>query len=199
MEILIGNVFSKLTVVSFSRYKPRKGNFWICKCECGSIKEVMASNLINKGTKSCGCLKSDKNKGYLTKTSEYRSWYNMKTRCLNKKTNAYINYGGRGINVCERWLDFNNFLLDMGKKPSSDYSIERIDNNGNYEPSNCRWATTQEQNLNQRSNLNLLVNGVKYPLKEFCELTGIKIHTYYRFKNELTAQEIFNKFKKQSL
>jgi hypothetical protein len=85
------------------------------------------------------------------RTAEYNIWITMKQRCSNPKTNGYINYGGRGIIVCERWLNsFENFLKDMGRKPSGDHSIDRIDNDGNYEPNNCRWATQKEQYENSR-------------------------------------------------
>ena len=97
---------------------------------------------------------------------EYSSWYNMKNRCYNTKTNYYKNYGGRGIIVCERWLNsYENFLEDMGRKPGKNYSLDRKDNNGNYEPGNCRWATAKEQNNNRKPTTNQSRIGMKYKKK----------------------------------
>jgi hypothetical protein len=109
---------------------------------------------------------------------EYNVWHNMKKRCLNPEYQSFSNYGGRGIKVCDRWIEsFENFFNDMGEKPSQGHSIDRVDNDGNYEPENCRWATRKEQARNRRSNVFVVQNGKAKVLSEICEANGIKSDT----------------------
>ncbi len=135
---------------------------WVCRCDCGNIKIIRQSSLVSGNTRSCGngCLarkwKTTSNKAEFL--SEYRIWSSMKSRCTNKNTAAYRYYGDRGIKVCERWMNsFEDFLNDMGRRLSKNHSIDRINNDGNYEPNNCRWATSVEQNRNKRKTI-LIVN-----------------------------------------
>jgi hypothetical protein len=112
-------------------------------------------------------------------SDEYGIWRHMKTRCENKNSPAYKWYGARGIKVCEKWLDFKNFFEDMGVRPSKKYSIDRINVDGNYEPSNCRWATMRDQQRNRRNNAVYTYNGITASLAELCELNGCKYKTVH--------------------
>lgn len=137
----------------------KKEHMWLCVCDCGNKKIFGKSWITGGNTKSCGCLMREVSAAKVTKhghnkrsdiSSTYHSWSGMRARCKNPKNKAYSYYGGRGIRVCERWDSFENFLADMGEKPKGT-SLDRYPNNdGNYEPSNCRWATFKQQRVNQR-------------------------------------------------
>lgn len=153
-EDLTGRIFERLTVIEMDRTRSGRPR-WLCRCTCGSIKSVAACELKAGKTKSCGCFDADRKKTETVKhgfnrTPTYVCWSNMHARCSNPSRPDFERYGGRGIRVCAAWSDFATFLADMGEKPVG-LSLDRIDNNGNYEPDNCRWATASEQRRNQRS------------------------------------------------
>ncbi len=174
---LTGMLIGAWKVLSIDESVSRRRPVWICLCtSCNSIHLVRGSDLRSgKSTicKSCarsrhGELKNGR------RTAEYRIWSGMRDRCLSETNKAYDNYGGRGITICQRWLDsFAFFLEDMGRRPSSAYSIDRIDNNGNYEPGNCRWATMTTQLRNTRRSRLITINGVTLSMVEWTERNGI--------------------------
>lgn len=147
-----GEIFTRWTVIKLSSNKSGNGrNLWLCRCECGTEKEVLTGSLTRGKSKSCGCLGN--NRHGMHKSKEYKTWQSMKERCYNERNKRYSKYGGRGIKVCDRWLEaFENFYEDMGDRPSDIYSLERLDVNKDYCPENCIWATYEEQNRNRGKN-----------------------------------------------
>lgn len=176
---LTGQQFAYLNVIEKTNNRASTGSvMWKCLCKCGKECEIRSTSLRDGTTKSCGChfLEVARKKGLakkthgMTGTRAYSIWTNMKNRCFSEKNKKYKDYGGRGITVCNRWKSsFTNFFTDMGPPPEG-YSIERIDVNGNYEPSNCKWATMKEQQNNRRNNLILEYQSQKYTLQQLCDL-----------------------------
>lgn len=177
----IGDKFGRLKIIEQGKLVGRN-RYWICICECGTKKEICYSALSNRKTKSCGCLNSElaslrKTTHGFSKTRIYFIWTSMKSRCMNKKNHAYENYGGRGITVCNSWLNsFENFLIDMGN-PENHFEIERINNDLGYSKENCRWATSQEQSENRRSNCKYLDKGEYKTISQLSREYGIPYFT----------------------
>lgn len=178
---LSGKIFGRLTVRERVANSPNGHTRWLCQCKCGNITTVFGNNLRREQTKSCGCIqqevtsnRSRKHGHTVPQSKEYKAWCDMIQRCTNPNNSAYKRYGGRGIQVCDQWRNsFEVFLEDMNNAPTSEYSLDRINSNGNYQPSNCRWATCQEQNSN-RSN-NIIIDGKT--LAEVCRIRGLPYAT----------------------
>lgn len=175
MTKMIGQKFNRLTIIDILP-KHRV----LVKCDCGTIKEVYYYDLVYEKIKSCGCWNKEKTIKMNTthnksKTRLYKTWQGMKKRCYNHKNNQYKNYGGRGITVCQEWLDdfmnFYNWSIENGY--ADNLTIDRIDVNGNYSPDNCRWATIKEQGFNRRNNHLLTFKNVTKTMKEWSIEVGL--------------------------
>lgn len=177
-----GQVFGRLTVVRATDDRTSAGSVkWLCKCICGVEKVVSGSALKAGHSSSCGCyfLEVAAEKGRkrathgMTDTKAYRTWSGMKHRCYVESDKKYADYGGRGIRVCDRWLDsFENFLADMGS-PEPDQTIDRMDVDGDYSPTNCRWATQIEQQNNRRDNVIIDLGGERLTMAQYARKHGL--------------------------
>ncbi len=175
---LTGDKFGRWTVIKWE-YKKYAEQFWLCKCECGVEKIVIGGTLKTGKSKSCGCYSADVTRTHgMEGTIIYNTWAQMLARCRNVKHKEYKNYGMRGISVCDSWLNFKNFYADMGDKPDG-MSLDRINNDGNYEQSNCKWSTQKEQIRNRRVSPIYEFNGEKKPLSEWCEIYNLPWRRIY--------------------
>lgn len=175
---LIGRVFGRLTVIERAENRGKEP-CWVVVCNCGSTRSVLGSSLRSGQTRSCGCLAREvtasrsKTHG-MAKSPEWKIWASIKFRCSNPSFTGWRDYGGRGISVCERWrTSFEAFMLDMGPRPSPNHQIDRIDNDGDYSPHNCRWST-RDQNMRNRR-VTTRVDGMT--LMEISKATGINYNT----------------------
>lgn len=172
-----GRRYGKL-VVLHSAGHVGPAHYWLCRCDCSNVVAIRGSFLTSGNSTSCGCsrrihLKCD--------TPEYRAWAGMKGRCHNPKSKQWHRYGGRGIKVCDKWREsFKDFLADVGPRPSRFHSMDRIDNDGDYEPGNCRWATNKEQSINRSSSRFLTFQGTTLTVTEWANRLGMKQPTLSR-------------------
>lgn len=196
---------------TFNKWGHKKAVF---KCSCGNMVVVETTQVTRGHSLSCGCFKSEKIiKTHTTHgmsinskvSTEYGSWASMKQRCLNPKNKNWVNYGGRGIKICENWLNFDNFLSDMGRCPPK-MTLDRIDNNKGYSPDNCRWATTKTQSRNKRNNRILTFNNRSMIITDWAQEVGISVKVMMgRLKLGWSHEEIIrvplntkiNKWRKQ--
>ena len=176
---LTGQRFGRLLVIQYAGLNKHRKAEWLCKCDCGAQKTSLGRELQVGNTRSCGCLRRDGAAARhithgQTGTPGYISWASMKNRCYNTNTPCYCHYGGRGITVCDEWRNsYETFIKDMGPRPSTKHSIERVDNDGDYEPGNCYWATWAEQARNKRTTRMLTFKGATKPLATWAEQFGI--------------------------
>lgn len=175
---MIGKKFGRLTAIATARFAPKPS--YRCRCECGRETVVMRYQLRSGSVASCGCLRRETSARQgrantvhgMRYSPEYRSWTSMKKRCLNKNCEDWPRYGGRGITVCHRWMTFQNFLADMGPRPTG-MTIDRIDVDGNYEPGNCRWAANLVQGANRRNTKWITHDGVTDSTRGWARRIGI--------------------------
>lgn len=204
---LIGQRFYRLVVLQKSEKNRAKhsSQLWECICDCGTIRHIPTNHLKSGNTKSCGCLHREGRKithGHGRRkhqSKELRAYTSMKSRCLNANVESYPRYGGRGIKICERWLEsFENFLSDIGPAPTKKHTIERIDVNGDYEPENCRWATLIEQANNKRNNIFFEWKGERLTLSRIAASEKIKIGNLRLLmsKGEISLEEAVSRSKR---
>lgn len=179
-----GQRFGRLVVLDRVGFGPGKAR-WNCQCDCGTEFIAIGIDLRSGNTQSCGCYKRELIRVRSTThgatkdyglSGAYRSWLTMKSRCLNRGNNRFSSYGARSITVCDRWLSFESFLADMGERPDG-RSLDRIDNDGDYEPGNCRWATRQQQMSNQRQTKRVVLNGEVMHQAEAARRAGVSPST----------------------
>ena len=202
---ITGSTFGRLTVLGENGNTPWGQAKWLCVCQCGNKITKIGGELRRGKSKSCGCLHLENLKrnftthGHLREgkhSATYISWANMKARCLNLKNKGYHNYGGRGISICEHWINsFDAFLKDMGPKPSLLHTLERIENNGNYEPANCKWATREEQCRNKRTTRWFEFDGKKSNFKEWASFFNVSRSFLWKELKKKPFEEIYNEWK----
>jgi hypothetical protein len=198
---LTGETFGRLKVIGLRTWQESGRRMWACVCECGEKVSVSTKSLRNGSKQSCGCLHRERTKlantthgqsvGY-KRSREFTQWHNMMNRCSNAKSDRWKSYGERGVEVCERWTTFENFLLDMGKCPEG-LTLERSDVNDGYSPDNCVWATRKMQSRNKTNTKWVTYQGVTKCLADWCEELGLKYGTVnYRLRSGWTSDEAFN-------
>lgn len=192
---ITGQRFGRLVALGYTGSSIPGGKaLWLCQCDCGTKIVTEGKGLRNGNAQSCGCYHRDRagetsRTHGMTETRMYSIWCNMRTRCNNPNSERYQDYGGRGIYICDRWRTFENFLADMGEPPSDRHTIDRIDNDGNYCPENCRWATPKEQNCNTRVNHIIDYDGKSMNVTQWADHLGVSSHLIHaRLKLGWTIQ-----------
>lgn len=185
-----GDRFGRLVVVNGTNCSTTKHPKYLCLCDCGATKEIRKGGLFRGDTSSCGCFRIESATRNSTKHGkhglpEYKVWKSMNDRIANPNNKHWNRYGGRGISICDRWRDFDNFITDMGQRPTPKHQIDRINNDGNYEPSNCRWVTKTENMRNTSLCVEFKYKGQSKTLGEWSEIYGLNRMTLYNRVNRL--------------
>lgn len=180
---LTGKRFGRLTVIGIDEGKQTRKTYWLCQCDCGKISSHRSDGLISGSIRSCGCLKNELSAERVAKnhkhkqsgTRLYHIWQGMKSRCYTKTSPDYQRWGGRGIKMCDEWRDsfesFYEWAMASGYKDT--LTIDRVDNDGDYTPDNCRWTTAREQSRNRRSNIPITIGNTTKTLTEWCEIFNL--------------------------
>lgn len=182
----VGKRYGRLVVLAPAPTGKNWLRRWTCRCDCGTEKAIFQSSLRHGNTQSCGCLQRERTSvaaraanrkhghaGGNAQSPEYMAWVSMHQRCSNPSSASYVDYGARGIRVCERWASFESFLHDMGPRPSGEHSIDRVDNDGGYSPDNCRWATRVQQTRNTRRSVWITLHGERRSLMDWADTVGL--------------------------
>ena len=184
--MITGNKYGRLTAIKQSPKTKSGERRWLCQCDCGKMVTRGLYVLLSDTLSSCGCAVSDQAKTHgMTDTKEFRALGSMNDRCHNKNNIHYKDYGGRGIFVCSRWRNsFENFFEDMGKSPTREHQIERVDNNKGYSKSNCTWATRKENNQNKRNSMHWFIREMYFKSgRDAAKFFGVTYSTIYRWCN----------------
>lgn len=193
MKNLVGQQFGMWTVTSFA-FLRSGAYYWNLRCQCGVERAVSIAALVRGSSRSCGCSRilAGFASRKVRKEPEFKTWDSMIYRCHNASCHAFSRYGGRGITVCDRWrTSYHNFLADMGRRPSLKHTLDRIDNGGNYEPGNCRWATKLEQARNRANSVIVEFDGRKQTLPDWAEELGLSYQTIMqRFRRGLPIDRV---------
>ncbi len=205
---LTGQRFGRLTVIGIDESRNTRKTYWICQCDCGNMSSHRSDGLLSGSIKSCGCYKREQSAIKVSKnhkhkqsgTRLYNIWLGMKGRCYNPNDPVYKNWGGRGITICDDWKNdfscFYNWAINNGYMEN--LTIDRIDNDGNYEPDNCRWASQKQQSSNRRSNINIKIGNETKTLMEWCEIFKLPYTTvnmrYRRMRGDgkISLDKLFN-------
>lgn len=197
---LTGQRFGRLVAIREASRVHRKQRRWTCICDCGKTGDFPQNSLRSGNTRSCGCLQRDLLRERRTshgharvgkRSSEHNIWCKMIERCTKPTDPAFKWYGARGISVCERWRDYSNFFSDMGPRPSTSHTLDRIDCDGNYCPENCRWATWEEQQNNRRNNRIIEINGEALTMAQWSERLGLSDGALrYRLKHGWSGEQL---------
>lgn len=196
-----GDRYGRLVAIKFHGQRQKDGrSLWKFQCDCGSVTIELTKQVKNGHKQSCGCLRSEMTLPPnnlihgMTRSPEYVSWQAMLKRCADTIHKSYNRYGGRGIKVCDQWLSFKSFYADMGDRPSQKHSLDRINNDGNYEPINCRWAPPKTQGRNRSTNKRYMIDGESITLSEIAERLNLSVDTVWRRLNRRgwTIENLFD-------